>query len=99
MKILTVVTILVLAAIDGAVRLHLQVEALLAEQPGHNPFQLRLWRHTREESGTPPEHRVSIRTLRPPKMYLRPLMPLKPPSHQVCEVSLQLIYKLRSRHG
>ena len=50
---LTVVAVLVLAAVDGSIRLHLQVEALLAEQSCHDAFQLRLWNaHTR----TPPTH-------------------------------------------
>lgn len=40
---LTVVAVLVLAAVDGSIRLHLQVEALLAEQSCHDAFQLRLW--------------------------------------------------------
>lgn len=48
--VLTVVAVLVLAAINGSIRLHLQVEALLAEQPGHNPFQLRFWRDNRKET-------------------------------------------------
>lgn len=39
---LTVVAVLVLGPIYGAVRLHLQVEALLAEQSRHNALQLRL---------------------------------------------------------
>lgn len=39
---LTVVAVLVLAAVDGSIRLHLQVEALLAEQSCHDAFQLRL---------------------------------------------------------
>lgn len=41
-QLLTVVAVLVLAAIDRAVRLHLQVEALLAEQSRHDALQLRL---------------------------------------------------------
>lgn len=40
---LTVVAVLVLAAVDGSIRLHLQVEALLAEQSCHDAFQLWLW--------------------------------------------------------
>lgn len=34
------VGVLVLAAVDGSIRLHLQVEALLAEQSCHDAFQL-----------------------------------------------------------
>lgn len=37
---LTVVTVLVLGPTDGAIWLHLQVKALLAEQSCHNAFQL-----------------------------------------------------------
>lgn len=48
--VLTVVAVLVLASINGSIRLHLQVEALLAEQPGHNPFQLRFWKENIEEA-------------------------------------------------
>lgn len=36
----TIGAVLILGAIDGAVRLHLQLEALAAGQPGHNPLQL-----------------------------------------------------------
>lgn len=39
---LTVVAVFVLAAVDGSIRLHPQVEALLAEQSRHDAFQLRL---------------------------------------------------------
>lgn len=54
---LTVVTVLVLAAVDGSIRLHLQVEALLAEQSCHDAFQLRLWNthihtHTKTHADT-----------------------------------------------
>lgn len=44
LDVLTVVAVLVLATVNGSIWLHLQVVALLAEQSGHNPFQLRLWR-------------------------------------------------------
>lgn len=39
---LTVVAVLVFAAADGAVRLHLQEETLFAEEPRHDALQLRL---------------------------------------------------------
>lgn len=39
---LTVVAVFVFGPVDGSIRLHLQVEALLAEEPGHYPLQLRL---------------------------------------------------------
>ena len=38
--LLTAVAVLVFAAVDGSIWLHLQVEPLLAEQPRHDAFQL-----------------------------------------------------------
>lgn len=56
---LTVVAVFVLAAVDGSIRLHPQVEALLAEQSRHDAFQLRLCNtrrharaHTHTQAGT-----------------------------------------------
>lgn len=39
---LTVVAVFIFGPVDGSVWQHLQVEALLAEEPGHYPLQLRL---------------------------------------------------------
>lgn len=36
----TIRAVLILGAVDGAISLHLQLEALAAGQPGHNPLQL-----------------------------------------------------------
>lgn len=73
---LTVVAVLVLAAVDGSIRLHLQVEALLAEQSCHDAFQLWLWNvhthththvtrthtHTHPRRPQPRPHQEYVRT-------------------------------------
>lgn len=40
---LTVGAVFILGSINGAIRLHLQLEALSTGEPGHNPLQLGLW--------------------------------------------------------
>lgn len=40
---LTIRAVFILGSIDGAVRLHLQLEALSTGEPGHNALQLGLW--------------------------------------------------------
>ena len=45
----TVVAVLVFVPVDGAVRPHLQVEALLAEQSSHDPLQLLCYKGQRSE--------------------------------------------------
>lgn len=41
---LTEGAVFILGSIDGSVGLQLQLEALAAGQPGHDPLQLGLWR-------------------------------------------------------
>lgn len=58
---LTVVAVFVLAAVDGSIRLHPQVEALLAEQSRHDAFQLRLC-NTRTHARTHTRRHTHART-------------------------------------
>lgn len=44
---LTVGAVFILGSINGAIRLHLQLEALSTGEPGHNPLQLGLWEEKR----------------------------------------------------